>query len=77
MGADTATYKNRPMPRDPADSHDEKTRAFYAWLRERKDLKAILCGHTHYAEIDDFSETAKMYVAGGNYEGRAYEITFT
>jgi len=77
MGADPATFKERPLPRNPADSHDEKTRAFYAWLRERKELKAILCGHTHYAEIDDFSETAKMYVAGGNYEGRAYEITFT
>ena len=38
---------------------------------------ALFCGHTHYAEIDDFSETAKMYVVGGNYEGRAYEITFT
>ena len=77
MGADPASLDNVPLPGNPADSHDEKTRSFYDWLRNRKDLKAILCGHTHYAEIDDFSETAKMYVAGGNYEGHAYEITFT
>ena len=77
QGADPATYREAALPGNPADRHDERTRAFYAWLRTRRDLKAILCGHTHYAEIDDFSETAKMYVAGGNYEGRAYEITFT
>lgn len=76
MGADPAKYDHAPLPGNPADRHDERTKAFYAWLRSRKDLKAILCGHTHYAEIDDFSETAKMYVAGGNYEGHAYEITF-
>ena len=76
QGADPATYREASLPGNPADRHDERTRAFYAWLRTRRDLKAILCGHTHYAEIDDFSETAKMYVAGGNYEGRAYEITF-
>ena len=76
QGADPATYRDSPLPGDPAARHDERTRAFYAWLRTRRDLKAILCGHTHYAEVDDFSETAKMYVAGGNYEGRAYEITF-
>ena len=77
MGADPASFDKARLPGNPADSHNEQTRAFYDWLRARKDLKAILCGHTHYAEIDDFSETAKMYVAGGNYEGHAYEITFT
>ena len=79
MGADPASFDKvkARRPGNPADSHNEQTRAFYDWLRARKDLKAILCGHTHYAEIDDFSETAKMYVAGGNYEGHAYEITFT
>ena len=76
MGADPATFKERPLPKNPADRHDERTKAFYAWLREQKSLKAILCGHTHYEEMDVFSETANVYVAGGNYEGRAYEITF-
>ena len=76
MGGKPAAPESYPLPKNPADRHDERTKGFYGWLRERKDLKAILCGHTHYAEIDDFSETAKMYVAGGNYEGHAYEITF-
>lgn len=77
MGADPSSLPLDPLPDNPADSHDEITRSFYEWLKGRKALKAILCGHTHYAEIDDFSESAKMYVAGGNYEGHAYEITFT
>ena len=58
------------------NSYDQKTRDFWTWVQAKPKLKAILCGHTHIAEIDGFSETAQMYVAGGNYEGRAYEITF-
>lgn len=61
----------------PIEPHyDERTREFYGWLREQKALKAILCGHTHVEEQDWFSETAQMYVAGGNYEGCGYEVTF-
>jgi hypothetical protein len=58
------------------DTYDDRTRAFYAWLREQKSLKAILCGHTHVEERGAFSETADMIVAGGNFEGCGYEITF-
>ena len=58
------------------NSYDRMTREFYTWVQANPQLKAILCGHTHVAESDGFSETAQMYVAGGNYEGRAYEITF-
>lgn len=58
------------------DSYDRKTRDFWTRLQARPQLKAILCGHAHVAEADDFSETARMYVAGGNYEGCAYEIVF-
>lgn len=57
-------------------SYDQKTRDFWTWVQAKPQLKAILCGHTHVAESDGFSETAQMYVAGGNYEGCAYEITF-
>ena len=61
----------------PIEPHyDERTMGFYGWLREQKALKAILCGHTHVEEQDRFSETAQMYVAGGNYEGCGYEVTF-
>jgi UDP-2,3-diacylglucosamine pyrophosphatase LpxH len=64
------------LPGNPADRHDERTKAFYDWLRTRRDLKAILCGHAHWAQSDRFSDTAKMYVAGGNFEGQANEIVF-
>ena len=58
------------------DAYDQKTRDFWTWVQAKPQLKAILCGHTHIAEVDGFSETAQMYVAGGNYQGFAYEITF-
>ena len=56
--------------------YDASTRAFYDWLRGQSLLKAVLCGHTHVEEEDRFSETATMYVAGGNYEGCCREIEF-
>ena len=58
-------------------SYDARTRGFWDWAREQSALKAVLCGHTHVEERDRFSDTADMYVAGGNYEGFAYEITFS
>lgn len=58
-------------------SYDGRTSSFYGWLREQKALRAILCGHAHVEEQDRFSDTANMYVAGGNYEGCGYEISFT
>ena len=76
MGDKKASIDEFPLPGNPADNHDAKTKAFYDWLRSRKDLKAILCGHAHWAQSDDFSEYAKMYVAGGNFEGCANEIVF-
>jgi hypothetical protein len=74
MGERGLSLEDIPLPGNPADRYDEGTRGFYGWLAERRELKAILCGHTHWAEVDDFSPTAKMYVAGGNYEGCANEI---
>ncbi|MBP3405110.1 MAG: metallophosphoesterase [Kiritimatiellae bacterium] len=76
MGGKPVSIDEFELPGNPADKHDEKTKAFYDWLRGRKDLKAILCGHTHWAQSDYFSDTAKMYVAGGNFEGQANEIVF-
>ena len=57
--------------------YNERTMGFWDWARGQKLLKAVLCGHTHVEERDRFSDTADMYVAGGNYEGFASEITFT
>jgi UDP-2,3-diacylglucosamine pyrophosphatase LpxH len=76
MGGKPVRIDEFEIPGNPADKHDNKTREFYDWLRARKDLKAILCGHAHWAQVDDFSDTAKMYVAGGNFEGQANEIVF-
>ncbi|MBE6397248.1 MAG: hypothetical protein E7046_09620 [Lentisphaerae bacterium] len=76
MGNRTISINDIPLPGNPADRYDGKTKALYDWLRERKELRAILCGHAHWAQVDDFSDTAKMYVAGGNFEGQANEIVF-
>ena len=65
-----------PYPKPEQRRYDARTSAFYDWLRGQKQLKAILCGHTHVQERDRFSDTADMIVAGGNYEGCACEIRF-
>ena len=75
-GASEDEIKAIVRPKNIWNAYDRKTREFYTWIQTKPQLKAILCGHTHIAEIDGFSETAQMYVVGGNYEGRAYEITF-
>ena len=75
LGQDVRREDYKPG-RNVWDSYDQKTRDFWTWVQAKPKLKAILCGHTHIAEIDGFSETAQMYVTGGNYEGHAYEITF-
>ena len=75
LGQDVRREDFRPG-RNVWESYDQRTRDFWTWVQAKPKLKAILCGHTHIAEIDGFSETAQMYVAGGNYEGHAYEITF-
>ena len=65
-------------PGGPIEPHyDARTMGFWDWARGESSLKAVLCGHTHVEERDKFSDTADMYVAGGNYEGFAYEITFS
>jgi hypothetical protein len=66
-----------PYPKAVETRYDGRTRAFYDWLRGQRQLKAILCGHTHIQERDRFSDTADMIVAGGNYEGCCCEIRFT
>jgi len=76
LGASEADVAKTPRPGNIWDTYDRKTRELYTWVQAKPQLKAILCGHTHVSETDGFSETAQMYVAGGNYEGRAYEITF-
>ena len=72
-----AEAKTRGKFRTYEERYDAPTAAFWRRLERRKELKAILCGHTHVEERDRFSETADMFVAGGNYEGFATEFTFS
>ena len=76
QGESEAHIAKLPPPKPAQLRFDETTKDFYAWLRSRNQLKAILCGHTHVEQRDRFSDSAEMIVAGGNYEGYAYEINF-
>lgn len=46
------------------------------WLKEQKNLKALLCGHMHRESQVAFTDTVTQYVAGATYKGNAYEIDF-
>ena len=52
------------------------TQAFYDWLKEQPQLKAIICGHMHKFYEERFSPTAVQYTVGANYFGCAQEIEF-
>ena len=47
------------------------------FLRARKNLKAILCGHLHYEWQGEFGDGVPVVVAGRNFNGECYEISFT
>ena len=55
---------------------DQKSKRLVRWLKEQKNLKAVLCGHLHTECSYRFSDTAVQYFAGATYMGKAYEITF-
>ena len=60
----------------PGKSYPAGLTALMKWVKTQKLLKTILCGHTHWEYQDEIAEGVTQYVAGGNYEGCAYEITF-
>ena len=76
QGESEESIAKLPRPRPVDEMYDAATRSFYDWLRGQRSLRAVLCGHTHVEETGRFSDTAEMYVAGGNYEGHVHEITF-
>jgi len=48
--------------------HEDKTTAdFIAYLKSRRELKAILTGHTHFSFQEPFSPTAVQHIAGPNF----------
>ena len=46
------------------------------FLRGRKNLKAILCGHLHMEWHGFFGEGVPVHVAGRGFNGECYEISF-
>ena len=66
LGEDTLGSKPNPVARD-----------LVAFLRNQKSLRAILAGHLHFEWRGVFDDRVPMLVAGGNFEGLAYEISFT
>ncbi len=66
LGEDALKSKAHPAARE-----------LVSFLRRQKNLKAILAGHLHFEWNGVFNDNVPMLVAGGNFEGRAYEISFT
>jgi len=77
MGAPEAALADYPENRRLEQHASETTCAFVERCRKRRNLCAILCGHLHREVRDAFSPTAVQYVAAANYDGSAYDITFT
>lgn len=47
------------------------------FLRGRKNLKAILCGHLHMEWHGIFGDGVPVHIAGRGFDGECYEISFT
>jgi hypothetical protein len=52
-------------------------RKMVAYLKERSNLKAILCGHLHFEWQGVFGKGVPMCIAGRNFNGECYDISFT
>lgn len=55
---------------------DNATLEFIAWLKEQKQLKAILTGHLHHFYESRFSPTAMQYVVGACYNRDVFAVHF-
>ncbi len=60
----------------PAQRGDAKTVKFIEWLKGQSLVKALLSGHLHFNFDEQFSDTARQYVVGGNFKGDAFEFSF-
>ena len=52
-------------------------RKFVDWMLAQPNMKAVMCGHLHFAAQYRLSDTVTQYMAGAAYKGEAYEIDFT
>ena len=64
-------------PREKWRTPTERTAAFMDWLRGRKNLKAVLCGHLHRYHEEEFVPGVMQYVVNTTSSGSGYEVTFT
>ena len=55
---------------------DARTKAFVARLTAEPLVKAILCGHLHWAHVSEFAPGVKLYCVGANFKAEAFELTF-
>lgn len=55
---------------------DRRTLDFVARLKSERLVKAVLCGHLHWAHVGPFSPTAMQYCVGANYKSLAHEFSF-
>lgn len=52
-------------------------RQMITFLKKQKTLKAWLCGHTHFEWQGIFGDGVPICIAGRNYNGECYEISFS
>lgn len=76
IGVPEDVIKEHKQERYRAQIANQTTSEFIAWLKEQSLVKALLCGHLHVNFDEQFSESARQYVVGGNFKGDAYEFTF-
>ena len=66
------------MGEDYLKSHAPKAfRRLFEYLSGRDNLKAILCGHLHFEWQGTFNGKVPVVVAGRNFNGECYEISFS
>ena len=53
------------------------TWTFLSWLKAQSNVKAVLCGHQHFAFKTHLTPTLPQFLAGGNYVGDCTEIAFS
>ena len=66
--------KNRASYFYGTKKHERK---FVDWMLAQPNMKAVLCGHLHFAAQYRLSDAVTQYMAGAAKNGEAYEIDFT
>lgn len=60
----------------PSSRSSGVTRAFVERVRREPLVKAILCGHAHFAQVEPFSPSSRQFVGGALFDGQAEVIEF-